>query len=237
LPETGSESGVAPDSLPKEPDDGKAAPAPLAPAGQTMPETLLDTEGLEDILSGADVPATPEVALREDLAPAPAPPADPGKEDSVTRSDADGGENSASDPWQDNLSDADMGASSLGEVDLIELDALLDDMLSSAPASGPGPGNTSSLHSGAAPENASGGQTLSAPSASEDGGAPAAGEAAKLKALRGDLEDIKAGFSSLEERIKNLEDQFADLHSSLDKIAAATAARVIREELAALLAK
>ncbi|MDR0827283.1 MAG: hypothetical protein LBN33_05330 [Desulfovibrio sp.] len=241
---------AAPVAAPVDPFEaaGAIAAAALQQTGSgsgEVPEILIDTEGLEDILAGANAPATPEKALGEDSAPAS--PADPDQADFGMENDPYGGEESTSDPWQDNLSDADMGASSLGEVDLVELDALLDDMLSSAPASGPGPANTSAFQSGAAAEDTSGGQPASAPSASEGGGNPGADDAEKLKeipglmedlrALRGDLEGGKADLSSLEGRLSRLEDEFADLHANLDKIAAATAARVIREELAALLAQ
>jgi chromosome segregation ATPase len=58
-----------------------------------------------------------------------------------------------------------------------------------------------------------------------------------LAALREQTRQAEAGLASLEERTQHLEDAHARLHADLDKMTAAAAARVIREEIAALVAE
>ncbi|MDR2604588.1 MAG: hypothetical protein LBC55_04445 [Desulfovibrio sp.] len=59
---------------------------------------------------------------------------------------------------------------------------------------------------------------------------------AELNALKEQTGRAEAGLASLEERAQRLEDAHARLDADLEKMAAAAAARVIREELAALVA-
>jgi hypothetical protein len=112
------------------------------------------------------------------------------------------------------------------EVDLNDLDALLDDMLASAPASGPGP---------AAPSPASEQETV------VSGDSVAAGSGPELAPLRMDMEtlrkveDMELTLHNLDSRITALENRQNELYANIDKLAAEAAAKIIREELAALL--
>jgi uncharacterized phage infection (PIP) family protein YhgE len=60
---------------------------------------------------------------------------------------------------------------------------------------------------------------------------------AGLAALEERTRQAEAGLAAAEERAQRQEDAYARLHADLDKMAAAAAARVIREELAALVAE
>jgi hypothetical protein len=94
------------------------------------------------------------------------------------------------------------------EMDLNELDALLDDMLGSAPD--PGLGSTSF-----------------AASESDDESAP--------DATTHPVAKMELALRNLDSRIASLESQQNTLHANIDKLAAKAAAKIIREELAALL--
>ncbi|MDR3176898.1 MAG: hypothetical protein LBU06_10270 [Desulfovibrio sp.] len=142
--------------------------------------------------------------------------------------------------------DADFGRTAFDEVDLVELDALLDDMLAGAPASGPGPGEipapgsraeqaasggagrpeeeisrSSGTDAEGGPPPADGEETGRAPLANgeeEIGRAPVAGgeetgrspvagaeeeiggSGAAVRSLRADFEALRAGFEALEAR-------------------------------------
>ena len=160
------------------------------------------------------------------------------------------------------------------EVDLNELDALLDDMLATAPASGPKPAGAAASESGPASQTGMPPETgVSGEAAVAAGAAPASSsELASLRtdmdALRRDLAamrpaDTPPGPSALEAKIEDmeltlhnldnrmtllegrqgemdsrmtsLEAQQSDLHANIEKLAAEAAAKIIREELAALL--
>lgn len=149
--------------------------------------------------------------------------------------------------------------SGFDEVDLNELDALLDDMLASAPASGPARGAPPAAENGPEmqEENAS-----DAPAAGDAGALPAPGsELASLRldmdALRRDLaavrqaqhdhaapiapgievsiEDMKLTLQNLDNRLQAMECRLNELCLNIDKYAAEAAAKIIREELAVLL--
>ena len=153
------------------------------------------------------------------------------------------------------------------EVDLNELDALLDDMLASAPASGPAPAGPSGPVPG---EEAAGAPpppmeepadaSLAAP-AVQNAESEALG--VELAALRQDveslqqelgavrsiaqtppsppagldarIEDLDLTLQNLDSRMQSMEYQLNELYTNIDKFAAEAAAKIIREELAALL--
>jgi hypothetical protein len=108
---------------------------------------------------------------------------------------------------------------SFGEVDLNELDALLDDMLASAPASGPGPAVALVSE-----------QEAAAPAASGDSTARPA-----LREMEAKVEDVELTMHNLDSRIAALEKRQNELQANIDKLAAEAAAKIIREELAAIL--
>ncbi|MCL1939430.1 MAG: hypothetical protein FWG04_02080 [Desulfovibrionaceae bacterium] len=139
------------------------------------------------------------------------------------------------------------------EVDLNELDALLDDMLASAPASGPAPAGASAVASENGPESQTG-----TPPETAAGSVPASGsELASLRmdmdALRRDLaalrpvdtpgpsaleakiEDMELTLHNLDSRMASLEHRQGEMYANIEKLAAEAAAKIIREELAALL--
>ncbi|MDR1489204.1 MAG: hypothetical protein LBS65_01770 [Desulfovibrio sp.] len=150
--------------------------------------------------------------------------------------------------------DADFGRTTdFDEVDLVELDALLDDMLAGAPVSGPGPGETPSVTGsraeqavpggGALPEketlppDADGEMEISAsPEAGEEretrGQPPGADEEQEIRgqppepadgvrslrmdfdAMRADFDALRAAFDAQEDRKQGRADGFADLLKS-----------------------
>ena len=102
------------------------------------------------------------------------------------------------------------------EVDLNELDALLDDMLASAPASGPGP-------------------TAPSEQVAQESGDFAAVAHPALRGMEAKVEDVELTMHNLDSRITALEKRQNELYANIDKLAAEAAAKIIREELAALL--
>ena len=164
-------------------------------------------------------------------------------------------------------------SSRFDEVDLNELDALLDDMLASAPASGPSPMGVSAeaaRETQAEPEPQLSPQeeateepapVASATDSAAVTAAPLLGsELASLRlemdALRRDLaaarpsspltapapsaidakiEDLELTLQNLDGRIQSMEYQLNELYMNIDKFAAEAAAKIIREELSALL--
>ncbi|MDR2801027.1 MAG: hypothetical protein LBB52_07165 [Desulfovibrio sp.] len=126
---------------------------------------------------------------------------------------------------------ADFGRTSeFDEVDLVELDALLDDMLAGAPASGPGPGETPAVSGSRAEQAAWGGAAQpakeirgQAPGADEeqaispsgaDGGQETSGSppgsADDLRSLRADFEALSDAFDALKVQDRR-QDEFANL--------------------------
>ena len=118
------------------------------------------------------------------------------------------------------------------EVDLNELDALLDDMLASAPASGPTP----------AADYAEPARTaVPTPSASQAQGDLAPLQEAvirmenSIQGLQNELKEKNSLIESQQAQIAGLQDTLDHMRGNMDKLAAEAAAKVIREELAALL--
>ncbi|MDR1945903.1 MAG: hypothetical protein LBQ51_01880 [Desulfovibrio sp.] len=289
--------------------------APEAPAAPEASEALAASE-ISPAVEAPSAPAISPVPAAEAVPDAPASPEPAGpvgqKEAADTEPELPPDVLDAlSDVYPENEKDAEDTAGNgptvpLDDMDMVELDALLDDMLSSAPASGPGPAESAPRHAESAPapgsvENTSA-QTETAPVCGPSIGYE---EAANLSAipglinevslLRGELEKLRnpasarteagdlervgkrldshsAGLASLasrledlelarmasenrdkflnsgsegtearltalEEKVRQMEDALASLHADLDKMAAAAAARVIREEIAALVAE
>lgn len=148
------------------------------------------------------------------------------------------------------------------EVDLNELDALLDDMLASAPISGPAPVMEApepeppvvAPVACLAPETAANvdlsmevsSLRLDIESLREEivclqgGEIPAAqsgADAAKLEDLELTLAAQAASLQTFDDRLLVIEGKLNDLNANIDKIAAEAAAKVIREELAALISQ
>ena len=311
--------------------DATDAPAPTAPtapidtpdamsvasASDTPLEAALDT-ALGDLTpEDLDSPA-PEIA-EQDAAPLE-PVAPTAQADTTTLPDAHAfATDAALDADMSHLpSDAALdgdedpeppvrSGSALDEVDLVELDALLDDMLAGAPAPGPGPGFAES-QPGAQPaaQVEAAAQSQAAPPESAAQADAFAAIRAEVDSLRGDLNEALAMIADLKDdtprhvpslpaassdlagrvedlelsltarseddasrekalqlhadqiglldgrvegledmgeqmalmaaRLDTLENSVAELTANLDKLAAEAAAKVIREELAALLA-
>jgi len=202
--------GIDTAAPPEEPDTAAAGIAPEAPDMDHAPVTEPDVE--KDTLSPPPEQAAEDI-LAEDFPDAPAP--DEGEPDSTSGQRPD----------------------SFGEVDLNELDALLDDMLATAPASGPA--SAPEPEAAAAPA-VSAGPTVSAASA-VSGGPGEAASAPDPASSRLDvetarkMEDMELTLHNLGNRITALENRQNELHANIDKLAAEAAAKIIREELAALL--
>jgi len=233
IPET---TPVDLDGLPPGIDTADPPPMPVsseeAPAGE-LQETDVPEEG--DALSlDTAIGDIASESLDMKRAPEPAVPVAPDTEEDALPEPA---EDSPDSP----------GGLRFDEVDLNELDALLDDMLASAPASGPGP--TASPASEQAP-------AISGDSAAAEPGSELASLRMDMETLRRDLaatrpalrgepsgspsleakvEDMELTLHNLDSRITALESQHNELYANIDKLAAEAAAKIIREELAALL--
>ena len=188
-----------------------------APAAQStpMPETTpVDLEGLPP-----DIAAPPE-------APPASSKAAPSKLEEFQETDAPEITNDDALPplLKDTPDTLDAsGGQRFDDVDLNELDALLDDMLASAPASGPSP----------AASTPDGNREADTPESPPTHAAPV--PAPEMATLRMNLEDLELTLHSLNNRIATLENQQNELYANIDKLAAEAAAKIIREELAALL--
>lgn len=117
------------------------------------------------------------------------------------------------------------------EVDLNELDALLDDMLASAPAPGPSPMAVPAVPAQAA---------VSAVAQQGQGGLAPLQEAVirmenSLQGLQAELKDKDSLIEAQQAQIASMQDTLEHILGNMDKLAAEAAAKVIREELAALL--
>lgn len=272
---------------PADAPEESAAPPPAAAAasGEDAEELLAEAS------AGAEPLAPPPVAAEEVASPSDEAAAAPGGDAPGDKPDAE-------------AAPEDAAVSPLEEIDLVELDALLDDVLAGAPAPGPAPASVEQpapAGSGApladlesAPNLVSeiaslrreveslrddlneslslaratptGDETDDIKALLESQSAALAAHGARIedleltlaaKAGEGDgdslqahgdrisllegrieaLEDCSDRIQALEGRLGDLEEQFAAMQGGLDKLAAEAAARVIREELAALMAQ
>jgi hypothetical protein len=206
-----------PDPLPESGDSSPEAPSPAAPfpeevaAALTPPSPVLSVKVRKMTPEGAA--AVPLAAIRKEP-PAPVLAAETGET-----------------PAEDSAA-----ASRYDEVDLNELDAILEDMLASAPPSGPPPAQES--RDASAPP---GGRFLPAaalPPLQEAVSRVDTGLADLRKVLLEKDALLEKQQSRLAEQaalIGELRASLASLHENMDKMAALSAAKVIREELASLL--
>ena len=183
-----------------------AAPAEGKASEASSPdqEDGLDLEDRDPDLSKAAAPEAPVKA-----APKTAPAA-------VPSSDGPAG-------------DAETPASRFDEVDLNELDALLDDMLATAPASGPGPAAAIAANGQAGPTDSPAG------SKSVDPAKAASPAGAAAVPAHPDLESVQAQVAGQEEVLKEMQTQLAGQNAVLKE--QEDAMRVLREDMDALSAE
>ena len=207
------------------------------PAGTTFPD--LDEEAFPEI--GEDDPGPEAARLLATATPAEAPAEGKTSGDSVL-DEKDGLDLEDRDPDplkaatpeapakaasspEGPAGDAEGAASRFDEVDLNELDALLDDMLATAPASGPGP---------AAVIAANGTNGQSAPADAPVGAKPAA-PAEAVASAHPALEAVQAQVAGQEEVLKEMQTQLTGHEASLKE--QEDTMRVLRQDLDALSAE
>ena len=125
------------------------------------------------------------------------------------------------------------------EVDLNELDALLDDMLASAPAPGPMVSSEVPAQAASLTNGLTGGSGDASMSLAPVNIAPLQEAVIRMEnsiqALQSDLQEKNALIEAQQVLIGELKDTLDSIRDNMDKIAAEAAAKVIREELAVLL--
>ena len=221
--------------------DKKTALDSAAPAAAMPAPDLPDMDDLPPLETGKDAPETldfPDPDVFEQLAAVPAPPAGAAAsddDDGLDLEDRDPAlpEAAASEPMEQPRPEPDLTASRFDEVDLNELDALLDDMLATAPASGPGPAsaaatNGQSANGHPAPDSL----TEPQPAAPVDAGMPGAamqpdvaeavreqleGQEHAIQKMRVQLAGQDASLKEQGDKIQGLQDEFAALSTGLEE--------------------
>ena len=225
---------------PEETEEAGSGPETAAtPEDTTLPEPAMEDAPLDntlppDLADDFDAAAAPDGADSTD-APLDADSPDDAMHDPMDTADtADAPD--TTDGSAVELPDAGAAASRFDEVDLNELDALLDDMLASAPAPGPGPALAAQAEGA--------GEEMETPEtngdAAEDGDGLIEGLGAGLAALRLDVEGLREQFAALAEggMQEGSAPVLEDVSSTLESHAASLSAQAARlEELEERLAE